>query len=138
MKIVTVLVALCVLAATTISHAQSTVCGGADDYAAAQLTRIRQLVAGTDSLSASVRDGYHLPAVAASDVQLVTDDSVCTAASNALRQTVGRTDMPPATTWVIEVGPDRYWVYDFRFKSAFDTLHGVFDRTWTNLALITG
>lgn len=71
-------------------------------------------------------------------MQLVTNDSVCTAASSALRQTVGRTDAPIATTWVIQVGTERYWVYDFRFKSAVDTLHAVFDKTWTNLALITG
>ena len=139
MKIASVLVALCgVLAVARLSHAQASVCGGVDAYSTAQLTRIRQLVAATDSLSATVRAGYHLPVVAASQVQLVTNDSVCAVASNALRQTLDRADLPVATTWVIQVGPDRYWVYDVRLTSAIDVMHAVFDQSWTNLALITG
>lgn len=139
MKIATIIVALCgVFIGARLSHAQAAVCGGADTYSTAQLTRIRQLLAGTDSVSASVRAGYRLPVVAASQVQLVANDSVCAVASNALRQTLDRTDLPLATTWVIRVGADRYWVYDVRIKSAIDVVHAVFDQSWTNLALITG
>ena len=86
----------------------------------------------------SVRAHYNLPTVSPDSVQLVANDSVCTVASRALRQALARIDAPIARLWVIQIGGTRYWVYDPRFKSAIDVVHGVFDAAWSNLNLITG
>jgi hypothetical protein len=121
-----------------LASAQVATCGGAGPYADAQLARVRAVVGGTSTLSDTVRASYNLPAISPSSVQWVTRDSVCALAASALRQTVNRLDVPLGRTWVIQVGPTRYWVYDPRFKSAIDVIHAVFDETWTNLSLITG
>ena len=118
--------------------AQPPVCGGPGPYADAQLARVRRLAADSSAASDSLRRSLGLPRVAPDAVQLVASDSVCLAASAALRRTLGRSDAASATTWVIRVGPARFWVYDPRFTSVVDVVHGVFDADWRNLSLITG
>ncbi len=120
------------------ADAQGVTCGPMGPHAKAELAYVRRIVSGTSSGAVAVRATLKLPALDSLAVQLVTNDSVCTVAANALRQTMNRLDLPLSRTWVIQVGPTRYWVYDPRFKSAIDVIEAVFDDTWTNLSLVTG
>jgi hypothetical protein len=125
-------------ASLLIGPTASAQCGPSGPYADQAIARVRRVVTGTSALSDSVRAAYKVPAAAAADVQFVVNDSICAVAGDALRGAAGRLDLPPAMTWVIQVGPTRYWVYDPRIKSVVDIIHGVFDTAWTHLSFITG
>jgi hypothetical protein len=129
---------LLIFACTQAALGQAATCGPSGPYADAQIVSLQRIVGDTSAGAAASRAAYSLLAVSPSAVQLVTNDSLCAVAANALRQTVNRLDLPLARTWVIQVGPRRYWVYDPRFKSVVDIVHAVFDESWTNLSLVTG
>jgi uncharacterized membrane protein len=126
------------LAGAHAAQAQAVTCGQAGPYADAQIAYLQQIVGGTSEGAAASRAAFHLQPASPSAVRLATDDSLCTVAANALRRTMNATELPLARTWVIQVGPTRYWVYDPRFKSVIDIIHAVFDESWANLSLVTG
>lgn len=138
MKMLLLLVASLLFARAGLVAAQPSVCGGTGPYAEAQLARIRALVTGTSTDADSLRASQSLLPTSSDSVVLVTDDSLCAAASQALRQTLGRLDAPVARIWVIQIGASRYWVYDPRFRNSDEIVHAVFDTAWTNLSLISG
>lgn len=93
------------------------------------------VVTGTDSISAATRTAYHLPAVAASKVTVVTTASVCRQAGDAYHAAITDPGTPvvPRTLVVIKVSTSRYLVLDINQRMGEFELHYVFDSRWSPL-----
>ncbi len=93
------------------------------------------IVTGTDSLAAATRSAYQLPAVAASNVSVVTTSSTCTQAGAAYHAAVTPPGTPAVsrTLVVIKVGSTRYVVVDPNQRAGEFLEHEVFDSHCTLL-----
>jgi len=91
-----------------------------------------RLVTGTDSESVATRTQYHLPALSASRVTVVTARSVCNRAGDAYHTTVAKPGTPrvPRTLVVIKVGGSRYVVLDPNEHAGEFQLNAIFDSKW--------
>ncbi len=97
------------------------------------------LVTGTDSGSIATRKLYHLPALSASKVTVVTTTSVCNRAGDAYHTTVARPGTPRVsrTLVVIKVGRSRYVVLDPNERAGEFQLNDIFDSKWHYLIGLT-
>ncbi len=88
--------------------------GGTAQQAHLLYDHVVSLVPGTDSATVVTRNLYHLPAVAASKVGIVTTASVCTQAGDAYHAAITDPGTPlvSRTLVVIKVGTTRYVVLD--------------------------
>ena len=93
------------------------------------------VVTGTDSTSVATRTAYHLPAVAASKITVVTSASVCHQAGDAYHAAITDPGTPAGsrTLVVIKVSTSRYVVLDLNQRMGEFELHYVFDSKWSPL-----
>jgi hypothetical protein len=98
-----------------------------------------RLVTATDPATVSTRNTYHLPAVNASKVAVVSTPSVCTQAGGAYHAAVSPTGTPPIsrTLLVIKVGNTRYVVVDPNEQKGEFGINIVFDSQWQVLFSFT-
>ena len=94
-----------------------------------------RLVTRTDSESVATRTQYHLPALSASKVTVVTATSVCNRAGDAYHTTVAKPGTPRVTRTlvVIKVGGSRYVVLDPNEHMGEFQLNAIFDIKWRYL-----
>ena len=122
--------------ASTPTSAQGTMCLGPDEVSTEHIRRIVSWTAATDSLAQATRTAFHLPAVPADSVSLVTDSTTCASLAQANRQ------LHPTSTaglavpvYVIRVGPTRFVVFDRMTMAGSWRIFDVYDAT---LAFVGG
>ncbi len=96
---------------------------------------IVSVVTGTDSETIALRNLYHLPAVDASKVTVVTTASVCKQAGAAYHTAVTTAGTPAVsrTLVVVKVSTTRYIVLDPNQHAGEFAIHVVFDNKWKDL-----
>jgi hypothetical protein len=90
-------------------HAQSMCLPDTADYSLTQRDWVVEVVTGTDTLSARMRNAYNLPAVTALDVIIVTDPTACSQAAQVMAAQYNRQQYP---VMLIRAGAQRYVVHD--------------------------
>jgi hypothetical protein len=113
---------------TTHRAAQSTPCRGPDAFSTRAVADMKRLVTTTDPLMVSFRTTVGLPAVAADQVTLVSDSTVCRQVVSAY-DSASQVPAPTDGLYVLQVGgnyvaadpsaPAGEWVTWFRFDSTF-------------------
>jgi hypothetical protein len=98
------------------------------------------IVTGTDSGAVLRRNIYHLPAVSASKVSVVTTASVCKKAGAAYHTSVAPPGTPPVSRSlvVIKVSNNRYVVEDPNHRVGEFQSTIIVDAKWTFLAGFIG
>lgn len=118
----------------TVAHAQSLIaCGPSDSpIQSAELTGIRRLLADSSKDGRVFRGLAHLPSVAANDVTIVTDTTICDAVAHAVATHVGA-GAPAVPVWVIAVGSTRLIAFG-RIVSGGRAIASTFDTSYSWLA----
>jgi hypothetical protein len=98
-----------------------------------------RLVTATDPATVATRNTYHLPAVSASKVTVVSTSSVCSQAGAAYHAAVTPPGTPPVsrTLLVIKVSNTRYVVVDPNETKGEFGANVVFDSQWQALFAFT-
>jgi hypothetical protein len=114
-------------------------CRPADVQTTTMIRYMRQLATATpaDSESVTVRTSYKIPAVAASQVALVTTARICRSALSAFRTAVPLLLAAPSSVYVIAVG-NVYVVWADGSPLSEWTQHVVFDSKFQILAEFAG
>jgi hypothetical protein len=114
-------------------------CLGEHSYIADQRTELTRVVTGTDTTSVRIRNAFGLIPASASDVSLITDETVCTQAAQAFVSSIGSPGDPVRPVWVLKLGPDRYFVADGFRKSSGRFVAVIFDGSFVQKrTLLTG
>jgi len=96
-------------------------------------TELVRLVTSTDTAAVRVRNSVNLPGLSASDVQVVSDSTVCTTLANALAAITLNGDANPGA-WVFRMGPTRFVAFNGRQNVHGSAYAYVYDDTFVRLA----
>lgn len=132
-KLLCIATILCTLAEPL--RAQTIPCRAADDLSSHIRQNIVRAVTGSDS---TARTAFKLPSVSPADVTFMTSDSLCTAAAQALFAAIGATGEAAVPVWLLQVGTNRYVVFDGIHAVDGREEQVVFDGNFTYLVTISG
>lgn len=117
-------------------QAQSVCLAASDSATMIARDALIDLVTSSDSETAATRTRSNLPLVTPTDVEVVTDSSLCARALTALAPLSSSKIQPLSQAFVLRVGSTRFIAFNFRQYSAGNFWAIVYDTSFNKLASV--